>query len=440
MFFRRKKRKKTANVSALQVQHEVNGTRFSASLLYSEKLVRKIISHMERLLLFVRADLEAVKALLPEGEMSRRESAKLFDDNYHRILDLVRDGLYADSARVGRLQRKIEYFRKGREARRKLLNYCDKLFQEYHNLTAVMRSIILKLLQDVLEDLRAVSIEAWPKRITSYCEYIRFFKEDYCDVLNLIAATIDNVRTLGECIRIPGLEEQFNVIGVINSIIGEHSPHFQMLLEARARFESDIAEGLDTLEEAKAYYWIAFTLHPERSIAFLSDGYVRRESYKKLADIPLKLAVKKLRRHLRSNPQDVEALELLVSCFRILGRTDALYEAEMELKKVQAARTSFPGTRLSLAQKMAWLKKVQAARASFSVSPSIVKPDRSGISFELKCQNLLETMGFVAVTTSTTNDGGIDVVATRTDPILSGKYIVQCKDWQSSVGVKLVRE
>jgi restriction system protein len=49
-------------------------------------------------------------------------------------------------------------------------------------------------------------------------------------------------------------------------------------------------------------------------------------------------------------------------------------------------------------------------------------------------------MGFTTMRTVPTNDGGIDIIATRNDPILSGKYIIQCKDWQGNVGVKPVRE
>jgi len=191
--------------------------------------------------------------------------------------------------------------------------------------------------------------------------------------------------------------------------------HALFLEQARNRFETDISSGLDPLEEAEAYYWIAFTLHPRRWDAFMDDEF-RRSEPEKEAEAPLKLAVEILGRHLRTCPQDVQALRRLVTCCRVLGRTDALFRAEIELGKAEAAQ------------------KNRGADAP------IVEHDRSGISFEMKCRKLLKDMGFVTVMTAATSDGGIDIIATRSDPILSGKYVIQCKDWQDSVGVKTVRE
>lgn len=65
---------------------------------------------------------------------------------------------------------------------------------------------------------------------------------------------------------------------------------------------------------------------------------------------------------------------------------------------------------------------------------------KSGIPFEEKCLCLLQGMGFTASSTTSTNDGGIDIIAIHSQPILAGKYIIQCKDWKSKVGVAFVRE
>jgi HJR/Mrr/RecB family endonuclease len=189
----------------------------------------------------------------------------------------------------------------------------------------------------------------------------------------------------------------------------------RLLEEARLTLESAIAQGLCIFDEAEAYYWIAFTLHFYRYIAFFTNDYARRSPEKK-AEAPLKLAVKVLQKHLRQSPQDLEARKLLVSSYRILGYTDALYKAEIELKKVETA-------------------------SQFSAEPGLASEgDRSGITFELKCQRLLEAKGFATIMTSVTSDGGIDIMASSTDPLLSGTYVVQCKDWQGGVGVKPVRE
>ena len=163
---------------------------------------------------------------------------------------------------------------------------------------------------------------------------------------------------------------------------------------------------MGTFEEAQAYYWISIIL---RKKTITSRDW---KSIEKDADAPLKLAIKQLNKYLRTNPRDVNALKLLVSSYRTLGRTDALYKAEIELKKAEALNTNS------------------------SFVPQINEIDKSGQAFEIKCQKLLDTMGFTTKTTTPTNDGGVDIVAIRYDPILSGKYIVQCKDWQSSVGVK----
>jgi len=64
----------------------------------------------------------------------------------------------------------------------------------------------------------------------------------------------------------------------------------------------------------------------------------------------------------------------------------------------------------------------------------------SGRDFERQVLRLLEARGFVADITEATADGGIDIVAKRTDPFLAGKYIVQCKNWIKPVGEPVVRD
>lgn len=64
----------------------------------------------------------------------------------------------------------------------------------------------------------------------------------------------------------------------------------------------------------------------------------------------------------------------------------------------------------------------------------------TGIEFENLCKELLGSMGFIVETTSTTGDGGIDLIARYNAPILSGKYIIQCKRYAGSVGVPVVRD
>ncbi len=64
----------------------------------------------------------------------------------------------------------------------------------------------------------------------------------------------------------------------------------------------------------------------------------------------------------------------------------------------------------------------------------------SGIEFENVCKRLLENMGFEVETTKASGDGGIDLIAHNYQPMLSGKYIIQCKRYTGSVGEPIIRD
>lgn len=64
----------------------------------------------------------------------------------------------------------------------------------------------------------------------------------------------------------------------------------------------------------------------------------------------------------------------------------------------------------------------------------------SGIEFENVCQQLIEKMGFSVETTKASGDGGIDLIANNNQPILSGRYIIQCKRYSGSVGEPIIRD
>ncbi len=61
-------------------------------------------------------------------------------------------------------------------------------------------------------------------------------------------------------------------------------------------------------------------------------------------------------------------------------------------------------------------------------------------SFEELVAQVLRAKGFVAEVTQPTSDGGIDVIAHRQEPLVRGKYVVQCKNWSNPVGVGVVRD
>lgn len=64
----------------------------------------------------------------------------------------------------------------------------------------------------------------------------------------------------------------------------------------------------------------------------------------------------------------------------------------------------------------------------------------SGIEFEKVCQQLVENMGFETQTTKASGDGGIDLIAYNYQPLVSGKYIIQCKRYTGSVGEPIIRD
>ena len=64
----------------------------------------------------------------------------------------------------------------------------------------------------------------------------------------------------------------------------------------------------------------------------------------------------------------------------------------------------------------------------------------SGIEFEKLCHILLEKMGFDVTATKASGDGGIDLIAHNHQPLLSGKYIIQCKRYAGGVGEPIIRD
>lgn len=64
------------------------------------------------------------------------------------------------------------------------------------------------------------------------------------------------------------------------------------------------------------------------------------------------------------------------------------------------------------------------------------------IDFENLVKALLIKMGFSATTTKTTGDGGIDIIAINEQPIVGGKYVIQCKRYTTgnNVGEPAIRE
>jgi HJR/Mrr/RecB family endonuclease len=193
--------------------------------------------------------------------------------------------------------------------------------------------------------------------------------------------------------------------GIFLEILSNHRVELAVSRFAEENFSRAIASGLNAMDEGKAHYSIARMRKDKEAVA------------------PLRAAVKALKRHLRNNPYDEEALKLLATAYESLYKTDELYEIRLLLEKAEMLAHSEGQPYMETSEK-----------------PITDDAARSGIPFEEKCLGLLRSMGFTASTTTPTNDGGIDIVAIHSEPVFSGKYIVQCKDWKSNVGVTVVRE
>jgi HJR/Mrr/RecB family endonuclease len=87
------------------------------------------------------------------------------------------------------------------------------------------------------------------------------------------------------------------------------------------------------------------------------------------------------------------------------------------------------------------MKELAKAATATGVSMRVLD-SLSGIEFEGLITRLLEHMGFRAGMTKASGDGGIDIVATLDQPLIGGRYLIQCKRYapDSPVGAATVRE
>lgn len=63
-----------------------------------------------------------------------------------------------------------------------------------------------------------------------------------------------------------------------------------------------------------------------------------------------------------------------------------------------------------------------------------------GYQFEDLVEKLIQKMGFITKDRSRGGDGGIDIFAVNTEPILEGNYIIQCKRYSKPIAVSIVRD
>jgi restriction endonuclease Mrr len=133
----------------------------------------------------------------------------------------------------------------------------------------------------------------------------------------------------------------------------------------------------------------------------------------------LQEAAKEFNIALKINPEDADTARRLADIYSMLDK-----------KKEE-------GRMLALAEEIETRKNLHVAP---KLAPTSEVIDKTGISFEEKCIKLLEERGFTCQRTAITGDGGIDIVATSSQPLLKGTYIVRCKHWKNPVGEPLLRD
>jgi restriction system protein len=63
-----------------------------------------------------------------------------------------------------------------------------------------------------------------------------------------------------------------------------------------------------------------------------------------------------------------------------------------------------------------------------------------GWEFENLIDKLVRAMGFHTEDRKRGPDGGIDILALKDEPLLQGKYVIQCKRHSNPVGVEVIRD
>jgi hypothetical protein len=142
--------------------------------------------------------------------------------------------------------------------------------------------------------------------------------------------------------------------------------------------------------------------------------------------IPLsRQIVRETTKQLQYHPNSVEALTLQKAIYSFLGDQEGMGKVKQELIQLQS-------------MKKAGLVPRKRTGTKVTVSKKASRND--GQKLELQAQQILQSMGLKATTTKASGDGGIDIEAYSDSPIYAGKYIIQCKDWNGSVGEPIVRE
>lgn len=155
------------------------------------------------------------------------------------------------------------------------------------------------------------------------------------------------------------------------------------------------------------------------SLLRLKQGYapiLKKDSKNFLA---ANKAINKCNGSLKSSPHDMEALHVLGILYMLVGKFRENSDAEERIEQ----------TKLLIESGL-----IKQSSASKTTKKS------DGHWLESKSAQLLGAMGFRTLNTKSTADGGVDIYAFSDAPVISGKYIIQCKDWSQPVGEPILRD
>jgi len=187
---------------------------------------------------------------------------------------------------------------------------------------------------------------------------------------------------------------------------------YELLLKA-------LAVGLsDPIQSGRAYSRLA-VLKGAMIWENPSNNSMVLTSFSSLGKQYLRSAAKEFRLALSYDPDNVYVLEQLEVIYGRLEKDDERAEILARLEEAKAKKSI--GSPLTS----------RKARLSSS---------QKGLTFEHKCMQVIQSMGFSAHSTKPVADGGIDIVALSNQPLTRGKYIIQCKNWKKPVGEPIVRD
>jgi len=184
--------------------------------------------------------------------------------------------------------------------------------------------------------------------------------------------------------------------------------------------------GLESLDAARAYFILMSIWLTKEINLFLDEKEGNNSEIPDLMPLAHNI-ITLTKKHLSEDYQSINALfalRLQKSAILFLNKQEDVGEIEQSIEKLKRLHND---------------GLLESGKINTNIGFKISKRN-DGKDLEEQVKHLLLAMGLKADITKTTGDGGIDIIAYSNSPIFSGKYVVQCKDWNGSVGESVVRD